>query len=73
MLRVRAPYAVAILYFVFTLVFTGLYKFLPQQLPLLYSRTLYYLLGNEQSEVAVTSVRRLVAGWVGRNASVGEL
>ena len=73
MLRVCAPDAVAILYFVFTLVFTGLYKFLPQQVPLLYNRTLYYLLGNEQSEVAAMSVRRLVTGWVGRNASVGEL
>ena len=62
--------AVAILYFLLTLVFTGLYKFVPQQAPLLYRRTLYYLFGSEGSEV---SVRRLVADWAGRNASIGDL
>ncbi|KAI0700686.1 hypothetical protein C8T65DRAFT_545301, partial [Cerioporus squamosus] len=59
----------AIIYFVLTLVFTGLYRFLPQHVPVLYRRTLYYLLGNEESEIAANSVRRLVAGWVARNAS----
>ncbi len=60
----------AIVYFVLTLVFTGLYKFVPQQAPLLYRRTLYYLFG---SEAAAMSVRRLVAGWAGRNASIGDV
>ncbi|EJF61568.1 hypothetical protein DICSQDRAFT_105708 [Dichomitus squalens LYAD-421 SS1] len=63
----------AILYLTLTVVFTGLYTFLPQELPLLYRRTLYYFLGNEESEAAALSVRRLVGGWVARNASVGEL
>ncbi|KAI1792221.1 hypothetical protein LXA43DRAFT_887735 [Ganoderma leucocontextum] len=63
----------ALLYFLLTLVFTGLYKFVPQQAPLLYRRTLYYLFGSEGSEVAAMSVLRLVADWAGRNASIGEL
>ena len=65
--------AVAILYFLLTLVFTGLYKFVPQPAPLLYRRTLYYLFGSEGSEAAAMSVRRLVADWAGRNTSIGDL
>ena len=62
----------AILYLLLTFVFTGVYTLLPQQAPLLYRRTLYYLFGNEGSEVAAMSMRRLVAGWVGRNAATGH-
>ena len=64
---------VALLYFLLTLVFTGLFKFVPQQAPLLYRRTLYYLFGSDSSEAAAASMRRLVADWAGRNASIGDL
>ena len=65
----RAGRPVAIIYFVLTLVFTGLYRFVPAHAPVLYRRTLYYLFGSEGGERAAGSVRRLVAGWVARNAS----
>ena len=58
-----------IFYLLLTLVFTGLYKFLPQQLPLLYKRLLYYFFGNEETDVTAMSVRHLVAGLVKLNAS----
>ncbi|KAI0655011.1 hypothetical protein C8Q70DRAFT_924588 [Cubamyces menziesii] len=58
-----------IFYLLLTLVFTGLYKFVPQQLPLLYKRLLYYFFGNEETDVTAMSVRHLVAGLVKLNAS----
>ncbi|KAI9066156.1 hypothetical protein FKP32DRAFT_1674114 [Trametes sanguinea] len=69
-----------VFYLLLTLVLTGLYKFLPQQLPQLYRRLLYYFFGSEESDVAATavsvssSVRHLVAGWVKvGNVSAHEL
>ncbi|PIL27150.1 hypothetical protein GSI_10291 [Ganoderma sinense ZZ0214-1] len=58
----------ALLYFLLTLVFTGVYKVVPQQAPLLYRRTLYYLFGSEGSDSALS-----VANWASRNTSIGDL
>ncbi|RPD56568.1 hypothetical protein L226DRAFT_609944 [Lentinus tigrinus ALCF2SS1-7] len=66
----------AIVYFLLTLVFTGLFRFMPSHVPEMYRRTLYYLFGNEENQITAMSMRRLVAGWVARNGSsavVGEL
>ncbi|KAI0354047.1 hypothetical protein OH77DRAFT_1457071 [Trametes cingulata] len=56
-----------IIYLLLTLVFTGLYKFVPQQAPLVYRRLLYYFFGNEEMDVAAASVRHLVADWTKYN------
>ncbi|KAI0635402.1 hypothetical protein C8Q77DRAFT_1217242 [Trametes polyzona] len=61
----------AIFYLLITLVFTGLYKFVPQQLPLLHRRLVYYFFGNDESAAAAVSVRHLVADWVRHNVSAG--
>ncbi|KAI0828543.1 hypothetical protein BC628DRAFT_1363185 [Trametes gibbosa] len=61
----------AIFYLLTTLVFTGVYKLLPQQGPLVYARMLYYVFGHETKGVAgATSVRHLVTDWARHNASI---
>ncbi|KAI0073844.1 hypothetical protein K474DRAFT_1602620 [Panus rudis PR-1116 ss-1] len=57
-----------VFYLTLTLVITGLYKLVPQQTVQLQKRLLYYFLGEESLD-ETTSVTRVVAGWVGRNAS----
>ncbi|KAI0780342.1 hypothetical protein BD413DRAFT_607668 [Trametes elegans] len=70
----------AIFYLLLTLVFTGLYKFVPQQAPLLYHRLLYYFFGNDDpaahahavaSASTAVSARHFagVADWIQHNVS----
>ncbi|KAH9855495.1 hypothetical protein C2E23DRAFT_857683 [Lenzites betulinus] len=62
----------AFFYLLTTLVFTGVYKFVPHRGPLVYRRLLYYILGNEAEGAAgAMSVRHLVTDWARYNASIG--
>lgn len=62
-----------ILYLFLTLLFTGVYKFAPQQVSQVYRRGLYYLFGISQSGNELRRLVRVVGGRAAQNASVGEL
>ncbi|EIW56057.1 uncharacterized protein TRAVEDRAFT_60089 [Trametes versicolor FP-101664 SS1] len=61
----------AFFYLLLVFVFTGVYKIMPQELPLLHGRLLYYL-GSEETIGAGIHARHLV-DWARHNISVWHL
>ncbi|GJE93990.1 hypothetical protein PsYK624_101570 [Phanerochaete sordida] len=51
-----------IFYLLITVTATGVYRFLPQQLDVLHSRTVYYFFGHEASQSGAQAVQQLVSG-----------
>lgn len=69
-------FAVLVTYFMLTLVLTGCLTLIPQQLPLHYSRFIYYIHGNETitpGGIDLSFATTNVPSWLSHNATLVEL